>query len=268
MPENDEKRPLRWFIRQDGLITGPLSGARIRHLLLDGELALGDEISFDKQQWQRIRENPSVVPLQLRAESGDSEALAQVAAREKAHIRDSEQESRFPMIPLVTSVLIISAVLFYSLWFGMPDGKEEPQCDASPAAGVNWRNCLILNLDVGAASLAGADLNSAVLRNAKLSATDLSNADLRYANLSLSDLRYARLSGALMVGVNLQMADLRDADMSQTDLRFADLSNSRLDGVILHGAHLDNAIWMDGRICGSNSIGHCRHETEPLNNQR
>ncbi|MCU7861014.1 MAG: pentapeptide repeat-containing protein [Candidatus Thiodiazotropha sp. (ex Lucinoma kastoroae)] len=268
MPEKDEKRPQTWFVRHDGLITGPLSGARIRHLLLGGELELGDEISFDKQQWQRIREIPSVVPLQLRAEAGDSKALAQVAAREKAQIRDSEQERRFPMIPLVISVLIISVVMFYSLWFGMPNGEDEPQCNAPPAAGVNWRNCLILNLDVGAASLAGADLNSAVLRNAKLSAANLSNADLRYANLSQSDLRYADLSGALMVGVNLQLADLRDADLSQTDLRFADLSNSRLDGIILRGAHLDNAIWIDGRICGINSIGNCQHEAEPLNNQR
>lgn len=258
MQQQDEKSPPTWFVRHEGLVMGPLSGARIRHLLLEDELELEDEISPDKKAWSKITANPSVIPLQLRAETGDRQAMAQVEAREKAYARDSEQEHRFPLIPLLVALLLTSAIVVFSLWIGMPEGVDTPQCDAPPGPGVNWRNCLITDLDVGAASLAGANLSNTVLRNAKLSATDLAGADLRYANLSQADLRYARLVGAILVGADLRQADLRDADLSRADLRFADLSDSRIDDATLQGVRLDSAIWIDGRSCGADSIGNCR----------
>jgi hypothetical protein len=257
MPKQDDIKPQSWFVKHDDLVMGPLTSARIRHLLLDGELELRDHISADKHTWQSISQVPSVVPLQMRAAEGDSEAQAKVAARQVADARDIKKEKRFPMLAIAISLIVIGVVVFYSLRYGMPDMIEESVCDAPPAPGVNWRNCLIKDLDVGAASLAGANLNSAVLRRAKLSATDLSNADLRYANLSYADLRHAQMHGAAMVGVNLQFADLRGADLSRADLRFADLSKSRIDDVILENARLDSALWIDGKSCGNNSVGKC-----------
>ncbi|MEW8542587.1 MAG: pentapeptide repeat-containing protein [Candidatus Thiodiazotropha sp.] len=260
MQKQDDEKPKSWFVKHDDLVMGPLTSAKIRHLLLDGELELRDQISPDKNRWQTISQIPSVVPLQLRAAEGDSEAKAKVAAREIADARDSKQENRFPILSLSIFLLVIGAVVFYSLRYGMPKKIEESVCEAPPAPGVNWRNCLINDLDAGAASLAGANLNSAVLRRAKLSATDLSNADLRYANLSHADLRHAQMRGTAMVGINLQFADLRSADLSHADLRFADLSNSRIDDANLENARLDNALWLDGRNCGDNSIGKCEKQ--------
>ncbi|MCU7906452.1 MAG: pentapeptide repeat-containing protein [Candidatus Thiodiazotropha sp. (ex Epidulcina cf. delphinae)] len=258
MQQQDEKSPQAWFVRHEGLVMGPFSGARIRHLLLKGELDLEDEVSPDKMQWLKIKANPAIVPLQLRAEAGDREAMAQVEAREKAYARDSEQETHFPLIPLLVALLLTGTIVVFSLWIGMPEDVNRPQCDAPPGPGVNWRNCLMVDLDVGAASLAGANLNNAVLRNARLSATDLTAADLRYANLSQADLRYAQLGEAILVGADLRQADLRDADLSRADLRFADLSDSRIDDATLQGVRLDGAIWIDGRSCGADSIGNCR----------
>jgi hypothetical protein len=260
MSKQDDKKPQGWFVRHDDLIMGPLTSARIRHLLLDGELELQDHISADKHGWQAISQVPSVVPLQMRAAEGDSEAQAKVAAREVADARDIEKENRFPLLAITISLLVTGAVIFYSLRYGMPEKIEESVCDAPPAPRVNWRNCLINDLDVGAASLAGANLNSAVLRRAKLSATDLTKADLRYANLSQADLRHARMHGAAMVGINLQFADLRGADLSYADLRFADLSKSKIDDAILENARLDSALWVDGRSCGTDSIGKCEQQ--------
>ncbi|MES9993923.1 MAG: pentapeptide repeat-containing protein [Candidatus Thiodiazotropha sp.] len=257
MKNQDDTNQQSWFVRHEGLTLGPLSSARIRHLLLHGELELADQISPDKQSWQAIGRVPGVVPLQLRADAGDSEAQAKLAAREQAEARDSQQEKRFPMAALVISLLIISGLVFYSLWVGMPDAIDTPECEGPPAPGVNWRNCLIDDLDVGAASLAGANLNSAVLRRAKLSATDMSHADLRYVNLSHADLRHAQLQGAAMVGAKLQFADLRGADLSGADLRFADLTRSRIDDANLQSTRLGNALWLDGRSCSADSIGKC-----------
>lgn len=262
MEDPGQNKPQSWFVKHDDMVMGPLTSARIRHLLLDGELALSDQISPDKQSWQAISRIPSVVPLQLRAAEGDTEAQATVAARERADARDNRQERRFPLLSLTIALLIIGGVVLYSLMHGMPEVIDDSTCSAPPAPGVNWRNCLIQDLDVGAASLAGANLNSAVLRRAKLSTTDLTNADLRYANLSHGDLRHAQLQGAAMVGVNLQFADLRGADLSDADLRFADLSNSRIDDASLKNARLGSALWLDGRSCGENSIGKCDNESD------
>ena len=260
MKRQDEKSPQAWFVSHEGLVTGPLTGARIRQLLLEGGLGLSDEVSLDKRKWQKIAEVPSVVPLQLRADSGDKEAMAKVAAREKIRAKDRAREHKVPVVPLFVSLLVVGLTLAVSLMVGGPGKEDTPQCDTPPAPGVNWRNCLLPELDVGAASLAGANLNNAVLRQAKLSATDLSAADLGYADLRRADLRYARLSGASLLGANLQNADLRDADLRQADLRFADLTGSRLDAALLQGARLDSAIWINGNTCGSNSVGGCRPE--------
>jgi hypothetical protein len=257
MPKQDDNKPQGWFVKHDDLVMGPLTSARIRHLLLDGELELHDQISADKQGWQAINQVPGVVPLQMRAAQGDSDAQAKVDARKAADARDIEKENRFPLLAITITLIVIGAVIFYALRHGMPAKIEESVCDAPAAPGVNWRNCLIVDLDVGAASLAGANLNSAVLRGAKLSATDLTKADLRYANLSQADLRHAQLRGAAMVGINLRFADLRGADLSYADLRFADLSKSRVDDAILANARLDGALWIDGASCGDDSIGKC-----------
>jgi hypothetical protein len=261
MQNQEDSRPESWFVKRDGLVLGPLTSARIRHLLLQGEIEMWDLISQDKQSWQAISKLPNVVPLQLRADAGDSKAQAQVAAREKARARDRERENRFPLRALVISLLIVAAVLTFSIWYGMPKVVESSLCDAPPAPGVNWRNCLIEDFDAGNASLAGANLNSSVLRGAELSATDLRNADIRYADLSHADLRHAQLRGAVMLGANLQFADLRGADLSQTDLRFADLSHSRIDEASLQGARLGGALWLDGRNCASESVGKCAFDS-------
>ncbi|MES9968833.1 MAG: pentapeptide repeat-containing protein [Candidatus Thiodiazotropha sp.] len=262
MEKPEQNKPQSWFVKHDDMVVGPLTSARIRHLLLDGELGLSDQISPDRQSWQAISRMPSVIPLQLRAAEGDADAQAKVAARERADARDHQQERRFPLLSLTIALLLIGGAVLYSLRYGMPEAIDESACNAPPAPGVNWRNCLIQDLDAGAASLAGANLNSAVLRRAKLSTTDLSNADLRYANLSHGDLRHAQLQGAAMVGVNLQYADLRGADLSNADLRFADLTNSRIDDARLHNAKLGSALWLDGRSCGEGSIGKCDTPTD------
>lgn len=260
MPVEDENNPKTWFVRHDQLVMGPLSSTRIRHLLLDGELELQDQISPDKQNWQVISLVPGVVPLRMRAAEGDKEAQAKVAARAVADARDSRQENRFPLPALIIVLLVIAAAIFSALWLDTPEATDEPVCQSPPAPGVNWRNCLIEALDVGSSSLAGANLNSAVLRHAKMSATDLSQADLRYADLSHADLRHAQMQSAAMLGIDLRSADLRGADLSHADLRFADLSGSRMEDANLNNARLDSALWIDGRRCAVNSIGRCGRE--------
>lgn len=257
MSEDQAKKPNGWYVRHEGLSMGPFSGAKIRHLLQTGELTLDDQISVDNKQWQRMLEVPEVVPLPMRAEAGDPEALAHLKQRQEAEVSTLAEENRIPWPALSVALLVVVGILAGAFWVGMPDRVDTPTCEAEPAPGVNWRNCLLPGIDVGSASLAGANLNTAVLREAKLSATNLSHADIGYADLRAADLRYADLSGSRLLGANLQKTDLRGANLSGTDLRFADLSGALLEQADLSEAILDGAIWVDGVSCAEQSIGRC-----------
>lgn len=257
MSEQEESKPKVWFVRHEGVPMGPFPGSKIRHLLLQGELLLVDQISSDRRQWVKILRVPEVVPLQLRAEAGDSQAQAVLDQRQQSEASTTAEEGRFPWMAMLVVLCVIGGVLGLAVWVGMPEEVDTPHCDAPPAPGVNWRNCMLTSIDVGSASLAGANLNSAVLRNARLSATDMSGADLRYADLSSADLRYANIQQAQLLGANLQGADLRGSDFRASDLRYADLSSSLLEQTRFEGANLGHAIWYDGTTCAEQSLGRC-----------
>ncbi|MET0052284.1 MAG: pentapeptide repeat-containing protein [Candidatus Thiodiazotropha sp.] len=258
MSSQEQNTPQGWYIRHEGLITGPHAESRIRQHLMDGTWTLSDEISVDKKSWQPLLSVPQVVPLQMRAEAGDAGARAQIDTRAKLSARERAETRRIPLIPLLVVTLVLGAAVSLALLLNTGGESDSPLCDAPPGPGVNWRNCVLVGIDAGSASLAGANLNSTVLRDAQLSATDLSDAHLDYADLRAANLSYARLQRASLLGANLQGADLREADLSGADLRFADFTDSRVKGMLLNGAHLDEAIWVDGRSCAAGSVGVCR----------
>jgi hypothetical protein len=257
MKKEEDKIHQSWFVLHEGVPVGPLPGAKIRGMLLRGELSLSDQISLDRKRWARMVSVPEVVPLQMRADAGDAEAQALLAARKKSEAYTDAEERRFPVMAMVVVLLVIAGVIGFAIWVGIPQMKDSPQCDAVPAPGVNWRNCLLTGVDAGSASLAGADLSSAILRDARLSATDLNGANMQYINLSGANLSYAQLNGANLMGANLQGADLRGADLSNSDLRYADLSRSLIENALFTGAHMEGVIWFDGTTCSVRSVGRC-----------
>jgi hypothetical protein len=258
MSESDEKKKTKaWYVRHDGVPAGPFPGAKIRHLLLSGEFTMADQISVDRKRWLKMLEVPEVVPLPLRAEAGDFEAQAELQRRAQSEATSAAEERRIPWMAIGVMLFLIGSIVGTAIWVGIPDAVDTPQCDAVPAPGVNWRNCQLPGIDVGSASLAGANLNTTVLRESRLSATNLSGADLRYADLSGADLRYTDLRQSLLLGSNLQLADLRGSNLSGADLRFADLRGSLLENANFEGANLRGAIWVDGVACEEPSIGRC-----------
>ncbi|MCP3866538.1 MAG: pentapeptide repeat-containing protein [Gammaproteobacteria bacterium] len=165
---------------------------------------------------------------------------------------------RFPLPALLLLGFGISIVMGSGLYIGAKPLPPDPECQHLASPGVNWRNCILTGLRSESADLRGSSLNNAVLRGARLSGSRLNQADLRYANLSGADLSYSNLQQA-----NLKGAELRETDMSYADLSGADLSFARLTGANLGGANLeqvkfDQAIWIDGTICQTGSVGTCR----------
>lgn len=88
------------------------------------------------------------------------------------------------------------------------------------------------------------------------------NANFYGANLAEGKFLGANLTGANLSGANLYRsylgsAILEGANLSNANLSRATLTNANLTGANLTGANLSGAIWVDGTICKTPSIGTC-----------
>lgn len=175
----------------------------------------------------------------------------------KLELSDISMNKKRPVIGVVVSVLLVSLVIGYGLYLGAPEVIPDPECNAAPAPGVNWRNCRLDGLEAESAELNGAMLNNAVLRGARLSGSRINKADLQYVDLSGADLSYVELKSTHLKGATLINSDLSYADLSGADLRFSNLTDANLGGANLDQAQFGNAIWIDGRICLPGSVGGC-----------
>lgn len=160
--------------------------------------------------------------------------------------------------PLVASVLVILGFLVSFLLEQVETELVYADCAATPRPGVKWDNCNLIGLVANQVNLFGADIRNARMDNAQLSAANLDGVNLEYTSLNLSNLRQADLSHARLVGVTLRGADLRDSKLVMADLSYANLSDANIEGADFTGAILDNAIWIDQRLCIPGSIGVCR----------
>lgn len=58
---------------------------------------------------------------------------------------------------------------------------------------------------------------------------------------------------------NFRRANLRDARFVSVDLRGADFRGAEVDRAAFSGGtRLDGAVWVDGRVCGEDSVDGCR----------
>ena len=188
----------------------------------------------------------------------DEPELVQRHRIAKAELRKlAKKRRKTPFTGLVVVSILVLLMVGVGLYIGAPDAIPDPDCSAQAGPGVNWRNCRLDAVKSESANLEGAILNSSVLRMARFSGSNFNLADMQYADLSGSDLSYAEFSDAKMKGINLQNADLTYADLTNSDLSYANLKDSKLGGAKMGGARLDKAIWIDGSICSSGSLGKC-----------
>jgi len=123
--------------------------------------------------------------------------------------------------------------------------------------GANFSEVHLSQLNLQASCASGSNFSKAVLAGG----LDLSQSDFSEANFS---------SAWIGNGVNFKDAILRKANFSHAELlanvsfHDADLRGANFKGTKLYvggsfdRADLTGAVWIDGRICGPNSIGVCR----------
>lgn len=185
--------------------------------------------------------------------------VARRHAREKAWQAAGSSAPRIR--PWTVVGLLLAGLLIAGIYAGL-SSPDQPlpvrNCDAPAAPGVDWGNCSMEGVALDGAALGGARVDNADLHGARLRGADLSGANLAYSNLGTADLRYADLSKAILLGTGLRSADLGNAILENADLAYADLRGANLGGARLQGARLGQAIWIDGRVCASDSVGECR----------
>ncbi|MDJ0738865.1 MAG: pentapeptide repeat-containing protein [Gammaproteobacteria bacterium] len=231
---------MAWFVRRGSVVRGPFSSTKVRHFVLDGRLGFDDEVSLDREDWQRLGSVDEVVPLQMRS-AGDMPADDDNDRQR----RDRQRALRTMTVAAVLIVGLIGGVM----WVGSGDGQPQRDCSAAPAPGVFLEGCDLSRLELVGGDLSGARLANTRLMAAKLSTAKLDRADMRYTDLSGADLSYASMTTSVLLGATLRHADLTNADLSGADLSFADLGGARLGGARLDGAKLLGAIWTDGIPC-------------------
>jgi len=236
-----------WYVRKEGKVFGPMAASRVRHHLLEGKLELSDEVSRNRQSWQSIRNQPEVVPVQMRnpdAYAGDG--------------NDATGGKKRFWTTLITLMAILAGLIVTVVMVDNGPDRSIVDCNAMPAAQINWSNCNKHRFNAQGANLTDLIATNAILTSVNFAGSKMANANLGYSRLDDSDFAYADLSGAIIKGASLKNVDFSNARLNDADLRFSDFSGARISGADLSGAKLENAVWIDGRKCARGSIGSCQ----------
>lgn len=256
-----------------------------------GNLDLHDEVSLDGRHWIKLIETDvlrkAAEPAHKVATDDDwrqERAKARVRWGDEAaesgaapntddaigRLRQVEQETRdlidarASKRPALVGGLVLILVLLLAgvgIWLGQSgniniraeQAVKVTDCNGPPGDSAKWSGC-----DKNDASLAHAVLRNADLKGAHFERADLSGADLSYADMQTADLRGADLRGAILRAANLSQVDLTGADLTGADLGYTVMSGAVVDGARFDGTNLGKARWIDGRLCGAESVGTCQ----------
>ncbi|THK42428.1 pentapeptide repeat-containing protein [Methylophaga sp. SB9B] len=279
----------KWYTRQNKTVNGPFTMALLKSNLQLGRINPQTEISADQQHWQPLSEIleqevvEPIIPPPLTIDERDgfdrrNDQPLTEAEREMRREQRRKQEPEFLIQqrqqrsellqrlkperparfwPILIIALILIGIFVSAFLFPTPSTLSDADCDSAPAPEVNWENCLKPGMNISSVNMTKANLRNSALAMSNMMNSDLHEADLSYADLQLTNLSYANLQGSNLKGANLQQADLSYSNLTYSDLSFANLRDAKLGGSELQNAILDKAIWIDGRICATGSVGKC-----------
>ena len=121
--------------------------------------------------------------------------------------------------------------------------KKSEGSAVEPSPGEKLSLKQVLEILKTSRDLSGKNLSGLQLVGVNLSRCNLKGVDLSHANLERADLEESNLERADLAGANLKMSNLRLSGMT---------------GANLENAIMDGAVWRDGRVCASGSVGQCR----------
>ena len=273
------KRKL-WYVRRKEDVRGPFPTAAISQYLVLGRLHPADEVSLDKEVWQKIGEIPELTPEVLKADLDDPvnqsnleatrrgddertgedrrEHLKQTAedrrraerrAEETADMMEHRQDRASRKLKAMeeanqTQMRVMVGVLVLVLaGLGGLFYLYEPDSQyAEPdCATAPAPGVNWSNCKLNGDVFDAADLSKALIKNAELTNTSFFRATLLGVDMSYSDLSLANLRVADLSGASLLGATLRNSDLRGANLSGADLSYADLSGARVNNIRLDGA---------------------------
>ncbi len=267
----------KWYMQRGDKVEGPFAAGLIsRHILL-GRLEMNHKVSEDGQNWQLVKDVPSLIPDILKADDDDpmqqerlmaarrwaDERLAADRRGEKPDARGDERRTsdrRDDELDDITShrsllggravgtesksvfsaELFLVAIVIFIGWAGYYAYQNKPE---------------EVVIDCSAVPAVAVNWTNCVLLNKDLASANLENALLRNARLNSSNMQYANLRGADMAYVDLSQANLVSADMSSALLKGANLVNANLQGASLVNADLSFANLTGADLRSANLTG-------------
>lgn len=249
MAEKEDDTKDAWYLKRGNQVWGPYPGGKVRHLVLEGEVLLDDEVSRDRQEWRLVSRVKAVIPLQMRRDG---------SVDEEAFNRQQSSEKIRAIITIFVLIVLVVGVVWLVVLSDESGDQPITDCRATASPGVDWQNCRFDESNLSNADLTASLLINSSFQNAKLENALLEGADMRFIALTGADLSYARLAGADLKGANLRGADLTYADLKGANLSYADLTGAKIGGAVLENVRLDGTIWIDRRRCLPGSMGECR----------
>jgi len=284
------KKNTLWYVRQNGVVTGPFPSRVLTNNLMLGRLTMDDEACLDQINWQIISDISVLHPEEEidvrtkinlderngfdRRQSTEDDTHDKIPRRKERRAPENPdtirrrqfhtllmqkfREQQSPILwPLIAVALVLISIVGTAIISPTLLPVSTVDCNAPADVAINWNNCLKPNLQLANTTLNNAQLRSAILTNSNLISAVLTSTDMAYADLSFSALNYSQMQNANLIGANLEQADLSNADLSNADLSYTNLLNANLDNAILDNVTFDHAIWPNGDICSVKSIGQC-----------
>lgn len=269
----------QWYIRKDGVVTGPFAGTVVRRWIGVGRVAPNDELSVDQIFWETVQHYPELIPYKKKRVIDE----AFQREREAAAVRWEDERTGTDRRESATYGVLPPS--------GLRDGRDRR--DGEDPASINHRElrrqrvpgvftsrvdrqrprqtrflllAVLLVVSLSAAlslwlvpepvqflspvcnappspkiNWNDCKLDARDLRGANLDGATFRAARLVETRLEKSRLFAADLSYAVAVGARFRDADLRSAVLIGADLRLADFHNANLEHADLSYANLADA---------------------------
>ena len=269
----------QWYIRKEGIVTGPFAGTVVRRWIGIGRVSATDEISVDQTFWAPARDYPELFPQRTNRDEGDlyqqeREHAAMRWEDERAGVdrRDTPVYGKVPpsgnrsgqdrrtlespdaidhrdhrrnqrtaaRVERVVAPRHRKQTVFLMVAIALSGVTAVMVLWLMPSPQVHKPPDCATRPSPGI-NWNDCKLDGRDLRGAHLDGASLRGAHLLEARLDKARLSHADLSYAIAVGVNLRQADLRSALLVGADLRLSDLRNANLAGADLRHANLADA---------------------------
>jgi hypothetical protein len=275
MTEKHEHEQFTWFTRKSGQVKGPFPIGMVRSFVLTGRLGKNDEVSPDRKEWKKVKDEPVVIPEVMQnvkteedrmrlllAQHREDERFGRdrregqdetpyISRRSKKERRSKEAlelqarrdarrsvlEQDVPKPDYTTPKIVFVSMIVFLFVAGLYI------LISSPDKTLRIADCSEPagpGVNWSNCKLEGIAISNALLDGSKLDSVDLHGADLRGSSLKDVNLSYS----------NLSTADLRYSDLSRAKLVGAALRNADMENVILNNADLSYADLQGANLSG------------------